>query len=158
MRRLRLMTLLDCVPINSLYFNCCFDSFARNMAGRFFRINAYLVVALFVLAWSGCQVMKKKEASTLRLHLEVTPDGTDKNGPVPVYRQNPVHVNVEHSPFLTEHSIAKASVVEVMGSFQIMIQYDRRGTWLLEQYSTANRGRRIAIMSQFGQVRWLAAP
>jgi preprotein translocase subunit SecD len=128
------------------------------MAGRFFRFNAYLVVAVFALAWSGCQAMKKKEASTLRLHLEVTPDGTGKNGPVPVYRQDPVNVNVEHSPFLTEQSIAKASVVETMGSFQIMIQYDRRGTWLLEQYSTANRGRRIAILSQFGQVRWLAAP
>ena len=40
----------------------------------------------------------------------------------------------------------------------IFVQFDRRGTWLLEQYTTANRGRRIAIMSQFGQVRWLAAP
>jgi preprotein translocase subunit SecD len=128
------------------------------MAGRFLRFNAYLIVALFALFWTGCQSLKKKEASTLRVHLEVNPDGTDKNGPVPVYRQNPVYVNVEKSAFLTEANIAKASVVEAMGSFQIMIQYDRRGTWLLEQYSTANRGRRIALFSQFGQVRWLAAP
>jgi hypothetical protein len=128
------------------------------MAARLVRFNAYLALALFALCWAGCQALKKKEASTLRVHLEVNRDGTDKNGPVPVYRENPVYVNVEHSPFLTEASIAKASLVDALGSFQIMIQYDRRGTWLLEQYSTANRGRRIAIFSQFGQARWLAAP
>jgi hypothetical protein len=128
------------------------------MAGRFLRFNAYLVITLLALSGAGCQALKKKEASTLRVHLEVNPDGTDKNGPVPVYRQNPVYVNVENSAFLTEANIAKASVVEAMGSFQIMIQYDRRGMWLLEQYSTANRGRRMAIFSTFGQARWLAAP
>jgi hypothetical protein len=128
------------------------------MAARLVRFNAYLAVALFALCGAGCQTFKKKEASTLRIHQEVNRDGTDKNGPVPVYRQNPVYVNVEHSPFLTEASIAKASLVDALGSFQIMIQYDRRGTWLLEQYSTAHRGRRIAIFSQFGQARWLAAP
>ena len=102
--------------------------------------------------------MKKKEASTFRVHLEVTQDGTDKNAPVPVYRQSPIYVNVENVPFLTEAHISKASVVDALGSFQIMIQFDRRGTWLLEQYSTAHRGRRIAIFSHFGPARWLAAP
>ena len=102
--------------------------------------------------------MKKKEASTFRVHLEVAQDGTDKNAPVPVYRQNPMYVNVENAPFLTEAHISKASVVDALGSFQIMIQLDRRGTWLLEQYTTAHRGRRIAIFSQFGEIRWLAAP
>jgi hypothetical protein len=49
-------------------------------------------------------------------------------------------------------------VIEALGSFQIMVQFDRRGTWLLEQYTTAHRGRRIGIFSQFGDARWLAAP
>jgi len=109
--------------------------------------------------WSaGCQSIKKKEASTFRVHLEVVHDGTEKNAPIPVYRQNPIYVNVENAPFLTEVHISKASVVDAIGSFQIMIQFDRRGTWLLEQYSTAHRGRRIAIFSHFGPARWLAAP
>ena len=128
------------------------------MASRLCRFNAYLVVALLSMCCAGCQSMKKKEASTFRVHLEVTQDGTDKNAPVPVYRQNPMYVNVENAPFLTEVHISKASVVDAMGSFQIMIQFDRRGTWLLEQYTTAHRGRRIAIFSQFGAARWLAAP
>jgi hypothetical protein len=122
--------------------------------------NTYLVVALLgTLCAAGCKSLgKKKEASTLRLHLEVTPDGTDKNGPVPIYRDNPVYVNVEKEPFLNEGRITKAAVVDVMGGFAIFVQFDRRGAWLLEQYSTANKGRRVAIMSQFGEVRWLAAP
>jgi preprotein translocase subunit SecD len=128
------------------------------MASRLCRFNAYLVVALLSMCCAGCRSMKKKEASTFRAHLEVTQDGTDKNAPVPVYRQNPMYVNVENRAFLTEAHISKASVVDALGSFQIMIQLDRRGTWLLEQYTTAHRGRRIAIFSQFDEVRWLAAP
>ena len=112
-----------------------------------------------LLATVGCKSFgKKKEATTLRLHLEVTPDGTDSNAPVPINRAAPIYVNVQKQPFLNEGNIAKAAVLDVMGGFSIFIQFDRRGTWLLEQYSTANLGRRVAIMSQFGDVRWLAAP
>src|SRR4051812_11866723 len=122
--------------------------------------NTYLLIALFAIGpGSGCKSLgRKKEASTLRLHLEVTPDGTDRNEPVPIYRANPIFVNVEKQAFLNEGTITKASVVDVMGGFAIFVQYDRKGTWLLEQYTTANKGRRIAVMSQFGEVRWLAAP
>ena len=124
------------------------------------RFNTYLLAGVIALvATCSCQsVGGKKEASTLRLHLEVTPDGTDRSSPVPVNRESPIYVNVEKAQFLDEGAVAKASVVEVMGGFSIFIQFDRRGTWLLEQYSTANLGRRVAIMSQFGDVRWLAAP
>ena len=124
------------------------------------RFNIYLCAGVIALvATCGCQsVGGKKEASTLRLHLEVTPDGTDRSTPVPIYRESPIYVNVEKAPFLDEGAVAKASVVEVMGGFSIFIQFDRRGSWLLEQYTVANKGRRIGVFSQFGQTRWLAAP
>lgn len=128
------------------------------MASRLCRFNSYFLVALLAFSGAACQSMKKKEASTLRVHLEVNQDATGKNAPVPVFRQNPAYVNVENAPFLTEAHVASASVVDALGSFQIMLQLDRRGTWLLEQYSTAHRGRRIVIFSQFGESRWLAAP
>jgi preprotein translocase subunit SecD len=120
--------------------------------------NAYLTVALLVLFCGGCQLFKKKEATILRVHLEVNPDGTDKNKPVPVYRQSPVYVNVDDASFLNEGHVEKASVIDALGSFQIMLQLDRQGKWLLEQYSVAHRGRRVAIYTEFGQARWLAAP
>src|SRR5687767_15246838 len=128
------------------------------MASRVCRFNSYLFVALLAVLSSACQSMKKKDASTLRVHLEVTSDGTGKNRPVPVYRENPVYVNIENAAFLTEADVADASVVDALGSFQIMLQFDRRGKWLLEQYTTAHRGRRVAIFSHFGEARWLAAP
>lgn len=124
------------------------------------RFNIYLLLALVaVAASSGCKTFgKKKEASTLRLHLEVNEDASGASSPVPVYRASPVYVNVEKQPFLNEATISKASVVDVMGGFAIFVQYDRKGSWLLEQYTTANKGKRMAIFSQFGEVRWLAAP
>jgi preprotein translocase subunit SecD len=49
-----------------------------------------------------------------------------------------------------------------VGGFALRIQFDHRGTILLEEYTTANRGRMVAIFSQFGDelkdYRWLAAP
>lgn len=126
------------------------------MAARLFRFNAYLLfAALFCV---GCETFRKKEASTIRFHLEVNEDASRRSSPVPVYRANPMTVNVQNSPFLSEAHVSKASVVDAMGAFQIMIQFDRRGTWILEQYTTANKGKHIAIFSQFGQARWLAAP
>jgi preprotein translocase subunit SecD len=127
------------------------------MASRVVRFNSYLLLALVALCAVGCKSMKKKDATTFRLHQEVNPDG-DRSSAVPVYRASPMYVNVENGPFITEGHIAKASVIEALGSFQIMVQFDRRGTWLLEQYTTAHRGRRIGIFSQFGDARWLAAP
>jgi hypothetical protein len=32
------------------------------------------------------------------------------------------------------------------------------GGWLLEQYTTANKGKHLAISAEFGEMRWLAAP
>jgi hypothetical protein len=128
------------------------------MATRLVRFNSYLLLGLLLLGAVGCKSMKKKEATTLRLHQEVSADSSGRSSPVPVYRENPIYVNVEKEPFLTEGFVKKASVIDALGSFQIMVQYDQQGTWLLEQYTTAHRGRRIAIFSQFGSVRWLAAP
>ena len=124
------------------------------------RFNIYLLVALLAtLGAAGCQSFgKKKEASTLRLHLEVNRDGSDQNAPVPINRSDPIYVNVQKQPFLDEGRVVKAEVIEVMGGFAIFIQFDRQGTWLLEQYSTANKGRHVAIESEFGEARWLAAP
>jgi hypothetical protein len=131
------------------------------MAGRWVRFNPYLLLTLAVLATAalGCQTgAKRKELATLRLHLEVNPDGTDRNAPAAIGRAAPFYVNAETQPFLDETSVTQAWVVEGLGGFQLLVQFDRRGTWLLDQYSTVNKGKRVAIYSEFGQSRWLAAP
>ena len=119
--------------------------------------NLYL---LLLLACAGCETTgHQKEASTLQLHVEVNPDGTDRNAPVPIGRGDfSFQVNVERDPFLNEGSITEAWVVDALGGFQILVKYDAKGTRLLDQYSMAHRGKRVAILSQFGEARWLAAP
>ena len=125
---------------------------------RFPGFNTYLLAALLALG-AGCKTDEKKEASTLKFHLEVTPDGTDQNSLVPIGRDGAFTVNVQKDAFLNEGLIAKASVVnDALGGFALMIQFNRKGSWLLEQYTIAHKGRRAAIFSQFGQARWLAAP
>jgi SecD-like export protein len=144
-----------------LYIANPLSLFGENMMIRPSRFNIYLLLALCLTFAGGCQTAesrRKKELCTLRLHLEVNSDGTDRNEPVPIYRAKPILVNVEKKYFLDEGHVVKAAVNDDLGSFVIQIQFDREGTWLLEQYSAVNRGRRVAIFSQFGQARWLAAP
>jgi len=132
---------------------------------RWNRFNIYLAPTLAVVMACGCQTPEskhQKELSTLRIHLETIPDSSKRSQPVPIYREHPVTIEIEKTPFLTEAHVKEAKVVDVMGGFAISIQFNREGKWLLESHSTANRGRRYAIFSQFGgeikQGRWLAAP
>ena len=132
---------------------------------RLARFNLFLLVLLSVaLSW-GCQSDKnqkkapKKGYSLLRLHIEVGADGTDKNGTVMIGRQSPFPINVNKLAFVESTHLARASLVEDgLGGFQIKIQLERQGTWLLEQYTVANKGRHIAVFAELEDFRWLAAP
>ncbi len=127
---------------------------------RVFRFNLYLLLVLGLAA--GCKSDNskygKKDQASLRLYLEVNRDGSDSNEPVLIGRPPSFALNVEKKAFLTEFNIEKASVVESLGGFSICVRFDKEGGWLLEQYTTAHKGKHIAIASEFGQLRWLAAP
>jgi preprotein translocase subunit SecD len=122
------------------------------------RYNTILLAILLAGVTLGCQTTKKKEATVLRMHLEMNPDGTERTTSVPIGRDKFFYLNIEKAPFLDEGHVQQASVVEDVGGFQVSLQMDKRGTLLLEQYTTANKGRRIAIRAVFGKDRWLAAP
>lgn len=124
------------------------------------RFNTILAVVLVVGFGVGCRSAEKdkKVASVLRLHLETNADGTESNIPVPIGRNKAFYVQVEKNPFLDEGHVQKATLVDDVGGYQVQLQFDRAGTWLLEQYTTANKGRRVAIFSVFGDARWLGAP
>ena len=133
---------------------------------RWQRFNIYLLVTLAAAVVCGCQStaekQSKKQLSTLRLHLEASPDGSKANEAIPVYRAHPVMVTVEKAPFLTEGDVAEARVVDSEGSFVLRIRFTHAGAALLEQCTAENRGRKIAVFCQFGEglqeYRWLGAP
>jgi hypothetical protein len=113
----------------------------------------------------GCQTAKDKkdkELATFRFYLQAGPEDSDSSMEVPIYRAQPVQVRVQKDPALTEAQVASARVVDVLGGFDLLIQLDRQGTWLLQQYSATYSGKHYVVFSQFGEKakekRWLAAP
>jgi hypothetical protein len=136
------------------------------MMVRFGRFNIYLLLSLAACLFAGCSTpeerARKKETAALNVHLETSPQTGDRAESITVSRTSPIHLTVERDPFLSEAFVSEAKVISVMDGFAISIQFDRRGTWLLEQYSAANRGRHLAIRASFGkelaEARWLAAP
>lgn len=137
------------------------------------RFNLYLIVLLgLVVIVAGCRSPQSKEKSkekkllsTLRLHRELPPDPLGRTEKAEVDRQSPVQFTVEKEPFLTEARVKQAKVIDVEGGFALQIQFDRQGSWLLEQY-TAQPNKHILVLSQFcnpgedkiNAGRWLAAP
>ena len=130
------------------------------MKSRFHRFNIYFVLCASVLA--GCETTEPgkhgKEASTLRVYLEVGFSSQAQQSGVPIFRKAPVMVNIDREPFLTELDVYEAAVVDAPGGFSIRVTFNRHGALLLENVSTLNKGRRAAIQSHFTETRWLAAP
>ena len=130
------------------------------------RFNLYLIGCIALALFAGCksspEEKREKQVSTLKLHLEVIPDSSIFARTVSVFRDKPLVVIVDRSPFLTESEISSAAVVEDKDGWSLELKFTERGTWLLEQYTTANLGKHIAIFSTFGgendEARWLGAP
>lgn len=134
------------------------------------RFNLKLLLPLGLLALLGCQMNKytqkltqPKPPATLRVHIETNPYPPEQCERIFVLRSSPIAVHVEKSPFLNESHVASARVVDTDDGFVLAIKFNEQGKWLLEQYTTANARRRVAIRTQFRQTtnvfdRWLAAP
>jgi hypothetical protein len=121
---------------------------------RCHRFNIYLGVALAVVLASGCRTpegKRKAALATLQLRQETAPGPISQGEVVTVLRDPLVTLCVGREPFLSDVNVKGAKVIDIVGGFALSIQFDRQGTWLLEQYSGASMGRRIAIFSQFGE-------
>ena len=126
------------------------------------RFNFILPTLAATLLLTGCQTPNKDLQATLRVHMEVNPRYHPSSEPAAIYRADPILVNVDKTPILTEAFVEKADVVNTMGSFALMIKFDSRGSLILEIQTSQNPGKHLAISSSFGkklsEVRWLAAP
>ena len=91
------------------------------------------------------------------MFLEANRGGGHASG-VSIYRQSPLRVDLERSPFLSEADLDSASVVDLPGGFGIEAQFNGHGALVLEGVTVAHKGQHLAIQSNFGENRWLAAP
>lgn len=130
-------------------------------AGRF---NLYLLLlAAGLLLTAGCATHKKeaKQTAMLRVHLQST-EKISAHETVSVLRSHPMLVPIVTDPILTESHVASATLLETPGGFAVEIQFNQTGMWMLEQYTSANPGKHLAIFGQWsdlvGDGRWLAAP
>jgi len=136
---------------------------------RWNRFNTYLLLAFGLAVAAGCRSPhndSKKQFSHLALYQEASRDPSGGTEVVTVHKDPLIQLRIKQAPILTEAHVEKASLLDTMGGFAMSIQFDRQGSWLLEQYSSAIRGKHIAIFSQFvpkgekklNDGRWLAAP
>jgi hypothetical protein len=133
------------------------------------RFNIYLMLALALGLAGGCRSpeTKRKEAQArMSFNLEVSRGGPAQSQQVPVFRENPVLINIQTEPFLTDANVLSAKVLNDVGGFSLQIQLDRDGTILLEQRTVANRGMHFAVYCKWAVApnwelnagRWIAAP
>lgn len=120
--------------------------------------NTYLALGAALLLCGGCETKNKKDVTIIELHQEVKSDGFSDNMSVPVYRQNPIYVNVDKSPFLDSADLDDAAIVDSLGGFEIQLKFNWRGTEVLRSVTTSNRGGRVGVFCVFGKTRWLASP
>jgi len=130
--------------------------------------NTYLQLLLLAVLVSGCQSAEKKaskQLSVLNVHLE-SRDLPDREQQISISRDRPFSLSVQKTPFLTQNDIQQAKVIDVVGGFALRIQFDHQAAWLLEQASSGNPGKHLAIFTQFvmppekklNSGRWLAGP
>jgi len=143
------------------------------MMMRLSRFNIYLcMAAAFALLATGCKTdaekkdakekaKEKKETAVLELHMEVSADGMRDNEPVPIFRADPMYVNVARVPMVDTRDLVDAKLMEEEGgAYFIRLKFNARGQLLLDTQTTMDLGRRVAVLCTVGlkEPRWLASP
>ena len=126
------------------------------------RFNLYLLAAVSTLLFCGCATHKKKEPVTvLRVHAQAK-ENTTFTRKIKVFENDPTELKVDQSTIVTDAEVESANVVDALGGFALVIKFDKRGQWLLDQHSSLNIGRHLAIFVQYGEksekAKWIAAP
>ena len=126
-----------------------------------FYLFSLLVAALAAAGLAGCAARdaegRKRKPVVLRLHLESYQDVAERLTTVEMGRAVPFTFKVERTPFLKEEQIIGALLVEDMGLYSIRITLDHQGGTILNQVTSGNPGRRIAVYAEFDEIRWIGA-
>jgi preprotein translocase subunit SecD len=123
--------------------------------------NLYLLAAVLL---TGCAKDKgdNEKLGTLRIHVESRGNLPGGGLKVSVLRAQPVVVTISENSILSEANLLAATLIDSPGGFAIKVKFDENASWILEQNTSANPGRHLAIFGHWGDTkddgRWLAAP
>jgi hypothetical protein len=136
------------------------NKLAANMKIRPAPFNIILIAASMVLGL-GCESnkskLKKEDVSTIRFHAESDNGVPGRTMTVQISETPFIEMVLITDPFLTEANVLKAEAWDTTdGGVAIRLELDRRGRRMVEINSGLLRGRRIAVMSQFPESRWIA--
>ena len=169
LRRLRLISLLYCFPISVFTLSACYGFVDRTMKVCARQFNLYLTCFTAIMLIGGCETSKKdgkddkNAVGAVRVHIE-SPRNLEGTGQtISLIRTDPVTLNIQSDPILTEASLLDVHLIDVPGGgYAIELGFNEIGTYTLEQFTAANPGRHLAIFGQWGDKlsagRWLAAP
>lgn len=127
------------------------------------RFNLYLLLLTALLPVVGCQSHKpEKEVASLRVHIESRAQLADTGKTIPVLRSSPVLVTIGPEPVLSEANVLAARLLHSEAGYAIEVKFDDMGTYILEEYTSANSGKHFVIFCQWSEKakdgRWIAAP
>jgi hypothetical protein len=128
--------------------------------------NLYLLAAAVVLSACGCASYFKKDRhlSVLRIHIENRAQlpGSSLGKNVKVLRAQPVTVDINTEPVLTEADLVDAELLTTPGGFAVQVHVTETAALTLEQYTGSYVGRHFVVFGQWSDKRedsrWLAAP
>jgi len=145
--------------IRWLRFGVCTMNFYRR------RFNLYFLPAVLCLLVSGCALWDREHAfgAVLRIHVESETSSAGSNKTISVLRSQPVQVNISTDPILTESDVIGAALLDMPGGgFAVEVKFEETAGWRLEQITSINPGKHLAIFAQWSAKptdgRWLAAP
>ncbi len=128
------------------------------------RFNSYLLV-LVAACLAACETTQPggapkgaKGVATLRIHLETHSDplGLSRQITVGTVGREEAQTFLVTAPMISEETLVAARLWEGNADqFAIHLQFDREGQRILEMLSMSYRGKRLAIMSQFPEARWI---
>lgn len=137
---------------------------------QYIKNTFWFVLCLFVMGIaSGCktttsdkpkdpsEVDPEKYLGKMRIFLEIHEDGI-RSQKVKVLRRHPIEVSVDQSPILTESLMQNIKLVNNQYGYHLEIQFDQRGSWLLESYTATNGGKRLVVFVDYPEQQWIAAP
>ncbi|MDR3460175.1 MAG: hypothetical protein P4N60_22335 [Verrucomicrobiae bacterium] len=129
------------------------------------RFNLYLLLVLVAVSAGACQSHKKKtdKVGAIRIHMESPVPMPGKTEPIKLPRSQPVVIQIDEDPTVTEQNLIAATLLETPGGgYSIRVKFDETGSWMIEQATAGNPGKHLVIFAQWGETvaegRWLAAP